>query len=234
MNNREKQNEIKKALENDLYSKIESVDVEEFNNKVSTEKLANILDGYLTQDIEEFTNTNLIMDDETVEDLVVISDEEVELIIDETEMMKEYNENFHRMGADTIMNALNEDVNLFDELEKANDKDIDIQKLLSELEDDSIANVGVTSNNIEEESEFTSSIISPENIELDADDILEEQEIENKKEEDIEFLTNDLEEGIQEFEEEIENENKSSWGFVEILLVIIIVLLLGAIGWMLF
>ena len=101
--NQERISRIKTGLNSDIYSKVDELDGLEDDTFSSTSKLADILDGYLTK-----------VDNIKIED-------EIELEIDDTEILMDYNQRIHDFNEDTS-EGINTD---------------EISELLSQIQDDS-------------------------------------------------------------------------------------------------
>lgn len=91
MNEFDKQDRIKKikeGLNSDIYSKLDEIEHYPETDVSPTSKLANILDGYLTK----VDNLNI---DEDIKELKILDDQEVEVEVDETDILREYNNKIH-------------------------------------------------------------------------------------------------------------------------------------------
>jgi hypothetical protein len=156
-NKTQRELEIQKGLEKEIYSKLEKL--EDFNDDTfsSTEKLANILEGYMTE-VEDIEVEN---DDVTnnLDEMVILEENEISVEVDDSEVLNEYNAKIHDFNLDTLSDILEQD-----KIDK------EITKEFTEEELDMVEN-----------SKFTQEIIPEDNIiDLDEEEILEEKIIEKK------------------------------------------------------
>ena len=139
-------------FENKFYEDLENLEKFEDDTFSSTEKLANILDGYMT----EVDDINVEEVEETTEldELVILEESEISVEVDDSEVLNEYNAKIHDFNLDTLSDILEQD---------KIDKEITKEFTEEELEAVKGAN-------------FTSEIIPEDNIiDLDEEEISEEE-----------------------------------------------------------
>ena len=180
-NKTQRELEIQKGLEKEIYSKLESL--EGFNDDTfsSTEKLANILDGYMT----EVEDINVEENDETnnLDEMVILEENEISVEVDDSEVLNEYNAKIHDFNLDTLSDMLEQDK-----------VDKEITKEFTEEELEAV-----------KETNFTEKIISEENIiDLDEDEISEDDS--KGYQEDIQELTNKFSDLIDKLVKEKEED----------------------------
>lgn len=121
--------EIEKSLETDVYRKIEALENLRDDTISSTEKLVDILDGYMTklEDIE-------IEEDITTMEVVV--DKEIDIEVEDDDMLREYNEQIHDFGLETLTELLSKDEK--EKIDSNNKIDFDneeINQIIDEIDD---------------------------------------------------------------------------------------------------
>lgn len=176
--------EIKKGLDSDVYKKINELDQLKDETLASTEKLANILDGYVTK------MENFAVSDETGE-FEVLNEAEIEMEVDDKDILKEYNEQIHDFGLETLTELLSkgsieEEVKEKQSLnletfngEAVNDE---VDEIIEKINDFKNPNDQVS---VEETKEsFTKSLVTPNDEQIDFDDTVvpdSEQKVKKSK-----------------------------------------------------
>lgn len=97
MDNREKK--IQEGLKKDIYRQVEQLDNLEDVTVSSTEKLANILDGYLTKIDEESL-------EEFKDQFEIVDSQNIEIEVDDKDLLKKYNDQLHDNNLETLDNLL--------------------------------------------------------------------------------------------------------------------------------
>lgn len=149
---------IEESLHKDLFKMADDIVVNvDPNDYSSTEKLANILDGYITK-VE-----NLHFEDEN-EEFEILDSKDLEIEVDEKDIVKAYSNHIHEFNNDTFGDLLN-----IEDTKDVSKVDIDM-----DYEDDF-------------ETEHTQTIVSPVEIkEFDSSEIEMQEEKNEVKEEDSE------------------------------------------------
>lgn len=179
MSDNKRADEIKKSLEKDIYSSLDKLDYLKDDTFASTEKLANILEGYMTR-----------VDDMSMEtendDLLILDEKEVNIEVNDEDILAEYNEKIHDFGLTTLNNMVNPEI-LKDD--KTFEITKDVEEILDNIEDTKSSMITEelvkenTKPNLEKE-DFTQTITSPSAIE-DFDTIEIEPKVETKNEPEI-------------------------------------------------
>lgn len=174
--------EIKKSLDSDVYKKIDSLERLKDDTLTSTEKLVDILDGYMTK-LDDFEV------DEDITTMEVVSENEVNIEVDDRDMLREYNEKIHDFSLETLTELLSDsDVKQIHAAEKVEFENKDIDKIIDEMDNYKLEELeqleSLVDNNKSKE-ELTQSLSTPaaeqiSNFELE-EDSSKNQEIVNKK-----------------------------------------------------
>ena len=216
--------ELKKQLEKDLnktlYNKIDEINILD-EITTDTDELANILDDYLTENIEVNSNT------ETIDEIEFIENKEITIDVDENELLQNYDNNLKKIGHETLNNLLDEDEEIYDDIEKAKNfhqeeelgtKTANIEEILEQFE----VLEGNENKKEIESGEHTQNLITSEFIDIEnIDDIFVEQENENNEQQ-----IDEIKKKQQEFEKE------EKFSKIDILLFVLIVILSLLLIWM--
>ncbi len=162
---------IKNDLNNDIYKKIESLENLRDDTISSTEKLVNILDGYMSElkdfDIEEDITT-----------MEVVVDEEVDIEVEDEDMLREYNEQIHEFGLDTLTELLAKDGKKVDTEENKFDfNDEEINQIIEDIDDYKTQEL--------ETEELTQTLESSEQSQIEIDDIKFDEEVEKTENKEV-------------------------------------------------
>ncbi|MGL5020506.1 MAG: hypothetical protein ACRC5R_00565 [Mycoplasmatales bacterium] len=196
MSTKNREERIKKSLEKEIYSNLNQLDYLDDDTFASTEKLANILDGYMTK-----------VDDLDIEDnqgLEILDEMEINIEANDENILNEYNEKIHEFGLDTlndilattyINEELEEEISIDEVVQEEVIIDEEVEKILDNI-DDTISNIDQNSitQNFEQvlnekeqevfsEAEFTQTIESPDEITNlnDIDDTLDKNKTNKNK-----------------------------------------------------
>ncbi len=164
--------ELKKSLDSDVYKKIDSLERLKDDTLTSTEKLVDILDGYMTK-LDDF---------EVNEDLTtmeVVSENEIDIEVDDRDMLREYNAKIHDFELDTLTELLSEsDAKQVQMEEKVSFDNKEIDQIIEDIEDyktDEI-NEYTTASTESQSEEFTQSLATPVAEQISDFDLEEEAE----------------------------------------------------------
>lgn len=151
---------IEESLHKDLFKMADDIVVEEDPNDFSsTEKLSNILDGY----ISKVENTQF---DEENEDFEILDSKNLDIEVDEKDIIRAYSHHIHEFNEDTFSELLNsQDTKTIDNLE------VELVENLDMLDDE----------NFDSETENTQTIVSP--IKIDKIDDIKFEDNESDDEE---------------------------------------------------
>ncbi len=162
---------IKNDLNNDIYKKIESLENLRDDTISSTEKLVNILDGYMTElkdfDIEEDITT-----------MEVVVDEEVDIEVEDEDMLREYNEQIHEFGLDTLTELLAKDGKKVDTEENKFDfNDEEIDQIIEDIDDYKTQELKTE--------ELTQTLETSEQNQIEINDINFDEEVEQSEKKEV-------------------------------------------------
>ncbi len=162
---------IKNDLNNDIYKKIESLENLRDDTISSTEKLVNILDGYMTElkdfDIEEDITT-----------MEVVVDEEVDIEVEDEDMLREYNEQIHEFGLDTLTELLAKDGKKVDtEENKIDFNDEEIDQIIEDIDDYKTQELKTE--------ELTQTLETSEQNQIEINDINFDEEVEQSEKKEV-------------------------------------------------
>lgn len=87
--NDERIKKVKEGLNSDIYSRLDQLDDIDIDVNTPTDKLANILEGYLTK-------VDSLSFQEELKDLKILEEKDVELEVDEEELLRAYNASIHQ------------------------------------------------------------------------------------------------------------------------------------------
>lgn len=97
--NQNRVDELKQNLNNDVYKKMDALERLREDTLTSTEKLVDILDGYMAK-LDDFAI------EEEITTMEVISNDEVEIEVNEDDMLRAYNEKIHDFSLETLTELL--------------------------------------------------------------------------------------------------------------------------------
>ena len=192
MSIKNREEKIKKSLEKEIYNDLNKLDYLDDDTFASTEKLANILDGYMTK-VDDLN----IEDDQSLE---ILDEMEVNIEASDENILNEYNEKIHEFGLDTlndilattdITEELEEEISIDEPIQEEIIIDQEVERILGSIED-TMSNIdqNIITQDLEQvlneeqevfsKDEFTQTIQSPEEItNLDDSDIEEENLVQN-------------------------------------------------------
>lgn len=190
MNNQDKIKEVEKAIDNDLYKIIEEIDADTFTSDYDTNELADILNDYMTDVQPELTSDLMVG---PLDDIKIEHQSELNLAVDESQLIKEYDEHLTHLGDKTLNEFRESDKELFAEIEEAKrvpEDDLDQAILMLEERTKELSEEfknktpEQTCSNDEdeemEEVELTNTIISPATFSIDEEDIKDDEEFINQ------------------------------------------------------
>ncbi len=162
---------IKNDLNNDIYKKIESLENLYDDTISSTEKLVNILDGYMSElkdfDIEEDITT-----------MEVVVDEEVDIEVEDEDMLREYNEQIHEFGLDTLTELLAKEGKKVDTEENKFDfNDEEINQIIDDIDDYKTQELKTE--------ELTQTLEASEQSQIEINDINFDEEVEKSENKEV-------------------------------------------------
>ncbi len=179
--NQNRVDELKQNLNNDVYKKMDALERLREDTLTSTEKLVDILDGYMSK-LDDFEI------EEEITTMEVVSDDEVDIEVNDDDMLREYNEKIHDFSLETLTELLAKgDVEQEQkETENVEFTEKDIDTIIDEIDDyktqelenneevaieepiaTSVITEGLTS-------EFTQTITTPESEQIEDFDIDED------------------------------------------------------------
>ena len=184
MNNQDKIKEVEKAIDNDLYKLIDEIDAETFTSDYDTNELADILNDYMT-DVQPELTSDLLAG--PLDDIKIEHQSELNLAVDESQLIKEYDEHLTHLGDKTLNEFRESDKELFAEIEEVKrvpEDELDqailmLEERTKELSEE-FKNKRPEETCIDEEEiedvELTNTIISPATFSIDEEDIKDDEE----------------------------------------------------------
>lgn len=184
MNNQDKIKEVEKAIDNDLYKLIDEIDAETFTSDYDTNELADILNDYMT-DVQPELTSDLLAG--PLDDIKIEHQSELNLAVDESQLIKEYDEHLTHLGDKTLNEFRESDKELFAEIEEVKrvpEDELDqailmLEERTKELSEE-FKNKRPEETFIDEEEikdvEFTNTIISPATFSINEEDIKDDEE----------------------------------------------------------
>ncbi len=169
--NNSRLDKIKNDLNNDIYKKIESLENLYDDTISSTEKLVNILDGYMSElkdfDIEEDITT-----------MEVVVEEEVDIEVEDEDMLREYNEQIHDFGLDTLTELLAKEGKKVDPEENKFDfNDEEINQIIDDIDDYKTQELKTE--------ELTQTLEASEQSQIEINDINFDEEVEKSENKEV-------------------------------------------------
>ncbi len=169
--------EVKKCLESDVYKKVDALERLNDDTLTSTAKLVDILDGYMTK-LDDFE----VNDDITT--MEVISENEVDIEVDDRDMLREYNEKIHDFALDTLTELLSEaDEKQMDNAQNVSFDNEEIDKIIDDIDKyktDEIESIDTKAESHVVNAEFTQSLATPVTEQISdfeiEEDVLQKQE----------------------------------------------------------
>lgn len=184
MNNQDKIKEVEKAIDNDLYKLIDEIDAETFTSDYDTNELADILNDYMT-DVQPELTSDLLAG--PLDDIKIEHQSELNLAVDESQLIKEYDEHLTHLGDKTLNEFRESDKELFAEIEEVKrvpEDELDqailmLEERTKELSEE-FKNKRPEETFIDEEEiedvELTNTIISPATFSINEEDIKDDEE----------------------------------------------------------
>ena len=184
MNNQDKIKEVEKAIDNDLYKLIDEIDAETFTSDYDTNELADILNDYMT-DVQPELTSDLLAG--PLDDIKIEHQSELNLAVDESQLIKEYDEHLTHLGDKTLNEFRESDKELFAEIEEVKrvpEDELDqailmleerTKELSEEFKNKRPEETFIDEEEIEEV-ELTNTIISPATFSIDEEDIKDDEE----------------------------------------------------------
>ncbi len=206
--NQDRVDELKHNLDNDVYKKMDSLERLREDTLTSTEKLVDILDGYMSK-LDDFEI------EEEITTMEVVSNDEVDIEVNDDDMLREYNEKIHDFSLETLTELLAKgDVESEQKaIENVDFENKDIDTIIEELVDYQNENESTKEATLEDldtvteqpDTDFTQSIVTPENEQISDFDIDAEEEVDIV----VEPIESNEDDSIVP-EEKIEKKNKKS------------------------
>ncbi len=176
--NKDRVDELKQNLESDVYKNMDALERLREDTLTSTEKLVDILDGYMSK-LDDFEI------EEEITTMEVVSNDAVELEVNDEDMLREYNEKIHDFSLETLTELLAKGE--VEKEQKATEEmdfeDRDIDTIIDEIDDYKtaeltntdqldITNVDTVSiDESEAKSEYTQSFTAPKEEQIEDFDI---------------------------------------------------------------
>ena len=201
MNNQDKIKEVEKAIDNDLYKLIDEIDAETFTSDYDTNELADILNDYMT-DVQPELTSDLLAG--PLDDIKIEHQSELNLAVDESQLIKEYDEHLTHLGDKTLNEFRESDKELFAEIEEVKrvpEDELDqailmLEERTKELSEE-FKNKRPEETFIDEEEiedvELTNTIISPATFSIDEEDIKDDEEFITKTSKDDNVVQDTME-----------------------------------------